>query len=128
MTTTHKAVPRAGDSRSFTMTSFAEIQSSYDALAAALVAYLDARVPADGTPRRFRTDSLRLAHPHEEGQVLRFHSLRRYDGVVCAAAETDDECGAGGEVESIPVAEFLLDELYRFAAQLDDGTSAPPAA
>lgn len=55
------------------MTSFDEIQFSYDAPAAALLAYLDARVPADGTPRPFRTDYLRLAHPHEEGQVLRFH-------------------------------------------------------
>lgn len=110
------------------MTSFAEIQSSYDALAAALLAYLDARVPADGAPRTFHTDYLRLAHPHEEGQVLRFHSLRRCAGVVCAAAETGDECGTGDEVEPIPVAEFLLDELYSFAAQLDDGAPASPAA
>ncbi|MBL9187538.1 MAG: hypothetical protein JNK23_08685 [Opitutaceae bacterium] len=110
------------------MTSFAEIQSSYDTLAAALLTYLNARVPADETPRSFRTDYLRLAHPHEEGQVLRFHSLRRCDGVVCAAAETDDECGAGDEVEPIPVAEFLLDGLYSFAAQLDDGTPASPTA
>lgn len=102
------------------MNAFDKITTDYYALALELLAFIDARVPADGTPRVFRIDYLRVPSPHEDGCELCLHAVRRIEGEVCVLGMTAEDGGCGDEIDPIPVADFLLDQLYSLAAQLAD--------
>ena len=102
------------------MKTFEEIAKAYDVLAAELLAFIAVHVPSDGATRSFHVDYLRLPHPHDEDCIVLLYAVRRIGDDVCVLGYAADEDQVGDAIEPIPVADFLLDELYSIAGQLAD--------